>query len=54
MAILVNKNCTTCIRQVVFEADGRAIICCCDDATIWRYDISELDIESGEFSHNPN
>lgn len=42
LCILSDKHCTACIRQVSFEHDGRAILCCCDDATIWRYDLTEL------------
>eukprot|EP01051_Picozoa_sp_SAG22_P011751 SAG22_NODE_1159_length_5326_cov_3.375741_2_plen_455_part_00 len=42
LCILSNKDCKACIRQVTFEHDGNAILCCCDDATIWRYDLGEL------------
>jgi WD40 repeat protein len=31
-------GCTATIRQTVFSPDGRTIVYCCDDASIWRWD----------------
>ena len=39
--VLSHPKCTTAIRQTALSRDGKVLICVCDDATIWRWDVSE-------------
>lgn len=36
---LTHTNCKSTIRQIAFSKTGRTIICCSDDATVWRWDL---------------
>jgi polycomb protein EED len=45
LAVLSDEGCVACVRQVSFTGDGKALFACCDDATIWRYDLSELNAD---------
>lgn len=34
---LVEPQCTRAVRQTAISADGRRIVACCDDASVWRW-----------------
>ena len=36
---LTHLKCNSTIRHAVFSPDRKCIIGCCDDGTIWRYDV---------------
>ncbi|XP_048477782.1 polycomb protein eed-A [Plutella xylostella] len=35
---LVHPRCAAAVRQVTFSRNGKILVACCDDGTIWRWD----------------
>ena len=35
---LNSQKCRSTVRQTAFSPDGSTLVCCCDDATVWRWD----------------
>ena len=42
LAVLSDARCPACVRKVSFSPDASVLYCACDDATIWQYDLSEI------------
>ena len=38
---LTHLKCNTTIRHAAFSPNRKCIIACCDDGTIWRYDVAK-------------
>ncbi|KAF6035703.1 EED [Bugula neritina] len=38
-SILQHPACTTAVRQTSFSPDSKTLIACCDDGTVWRWDL---------------
>jgi polycomb protein EED len=38
-SVLVHPKCNSAIRQTALSRDGSVLICVCDDATVWRWDV---------------
>lgn len=39
-ALLFHPKCTSVVRQTCFSADGRWLVFCCDDGTVWKYAVN--------------
>lgn len=40
VAQLGRPKCTEVIRMVAFSPDNRQLLVCCDDSSIWRWDVA--------------
>jgi len=42
LIILHERRCTTCVRQVAFTHSGSTVLGCCDDGTLWSWDLGKV------------
>eukprot|EP00945_MAST-04E_sp_MAST-4E-sp1_P003401 g3401.t1 len=48
MACLTHIKCTATVRHVAFSPDRKTILACCDDGSLWRYDLKNANAGLGK------